>query len=46
MIESLYEELIMLCEVRGELDSESNDAIESKIAVLQRQILELEEALG
>jgi hypothetical protein len=46
MIDSLYEQLITLCEVRGELDPESNEAIETKIAVLQRQILELEEALS
>ena len=42
MIDSLYEQLIMLCEVRGELDPESNEAIESKIASLQKQINELE----
>ena len=46
MIDALYEEMIMLCEIRGELDSESNDETERRIVVLQRQILELEEALG
>jgi len=42
MIDALYEEMIMLCEIRGELDPESNDVVESKIASLQKQINELE----
>jgi len=42
MIDSLYEELITLCEVRGELGPESNAVVESKIASLQKQINELE----
>ena len=42
MIDALYEEMIMLCEIRGELDPESNAVVESKIASLQKQISELE----
>lgn len=42
MIDALYEEMIMLCEIRGELDPESNAVVESKIASLQKQINELE----
>jgi hypothetical protein len=42
MIDALYEEMIMLCEIRGELDSESNAVVERKIASLQKQINELE----
>ena len=42
MIDALYEEMIMLCEIRGVLDLESNAVVESKIASLQKQISELE----
>ena len=42
MIDSLYEELIALCEVRGEFDSEINLVIEKRIANIQAQINELE----
>lgn len=42
MLESLYEELIMLCEVRSELDDESNKRTEVKIAEIQKQIKLLE----
>jgi hypothetical protein len=42
MIDALYEEMIMLCEIRGELDPESNAVVERKIASLQKQINELE----
>lgn len=42
MLESLYEELIMLCEIRGELDDESNKRTEVKIAEIQKQIKSLE----
>ena len=42
MIDALYEEMIMLCEIRGQLDPKSNDVVESKIASLQKQISELE----
>ncbi len=41
MIESLYEDMIMLCEIRGELDPESNTQVEVRIAALQKQIDEL-----
>jgi hypothetical protein len=42
VIEGLYNELIHLCEVRGELDDASNAKIEKKIAEIQKQINELE----
>ena len=45
MIESLYEDMIMLCEIRGELDPESNAQVEVRIAALQKQIDELESVL-
>jgi len=41
-IESLQEELIMLCEIRGEMDSETNKKIETKIANLIKEINVLE----
>jgi ABC-type phosphate transport system ATPase subunit len=44
MIEGLMNELICLCEIRGELDPESNAKIETKIAELNKQIKELEAA--
>lgn len=36
--EMLVEDLIYLCEVRGELDEESNAKIEAKIAEIESQI--------
>ena len=45
-IANFTEELIMLCEVRGTLDKDSNTAIESKIQYLTSQILQLKEVLG
>lgn len=42
MYNELIEELILLCEVRGELDDESNARTERKIAELEKQIRELE----
>lgn len=41
-IDSLYEELGYLCEVRGELDSTSNAATEARIAEVEKEIRELE----
>ena len=38
----LYNELMCLCEVRGELSPEDNAAIEQRIAEIQKQINELE----
>ena len=38
----LYNDLICLCEVRGELSPEDNAAIEQRIAEIQKQINELE----
>jgi len=38
----LYNDLICLCEVRGELSPEGNARIEERIAEIQKQINELE----
>ena len=38
----LYNDLMCLCEVRGELSPEDNAAIENRIAEIQKQINELE----
>jgi hypothetical protein len=40
-LNSLSEDMIMLCEIRGELDPESNAQVEVRIAALQKQIDEL-----
>ena len=40
-IDNLYEELVYLCEVRGELDPESNAKIEARIAAINAEIKEL-----
>jgi len=40
-IDNLYEELVYLCEVRGELDPESNAQIEARIAAINAEIKEL-----
>lgn len=34
----IYEEMIYLCEVRGELDPESNERIESRLKQLQQML--------
>ena len=44
MLDGLYNELVCLCEVRGELDDEGNAYVEAKIAEIQKQIKELEAA--
>jgi hypothetical protein len=44
-INSLYEDMIMLCEIRGELDPESNAQVEVRITALQKQIDELREVV-
>jgi len=41
-VDGLYNELVCLCEVRGELSPEDNAAIEQRIAEIQKQINELE----
>lgn len=41
-IAGLMEDLIMLCEIRGELDDESNAKTEKRIAQIQKQIETLE----
>ena len=40
-INNLYEEMIYLCEVRGELDPESNAKIEARISAINAEIKEL-----
>jgi len=40
-IDNLYEELVYLCEVRGELDPESNAKIETRIAEINSELKEL-----
>jgi len=45
-IDNFTEELILLCEVRGTLDKDSNTAIENKIQYLTSQITQLREVLG
>ena len=42
MLNELYEELIYLCEVRGELDADSNAKTEARIQELNKEIKELE----
>jgi len=42
IIHGLMEDLIMLCEIRGELDPESNAMTEKRISALQQQIETLE----
>jgi len=42
IIHGLMEDLIMLCEIRGELDDESNAKTENRIAQIQKQIETLE----
>jgi hypothetical protein len=46
MKDALVEELIMLCEIRGEFDDVTNSQIEHKIKELQQQISEFENTLG
>lgn len=41
-VAALYEEVIMLCEIRGELDEETNARTEAKIAAIMKRIKELE----
>ena len=41
---NLYNELMCLCEVRGELSPEDNARVEGRIAALQFQIQKLEKA--
>ena len=42
MLDELYEELIYLCEVRGELDSDSNAKTEARIKEINFEIKQLE----
>jgi hypothetical protein len=41
-LDALYEELVYLCEVRGELDDESNARTEARIAAIEKEIKEVE----
>lgn len=41
---NLYNELMCLCEVRGELSPEDNARVEARIAALQTQIEKLEKS--
>lgn len=41
-LNELYEELVLLCEVRGELDADSNAKTEARIQELNKEIQELE----
>jgi hypothetical protein len=43
-LEGLYNELICLCEVRGELSEDGNAQLESRIAEIRRKIQKLEKA--
>lgn len=45
VIDCLYDELIHLCEIRGELDEEANRRTEQKIAEIQAKIDQEEAAL-
>ncbi len=44
-INSLYEEVIQLCEIRGEMDAEWNEIIEKKIAEFTKMIKDAEQQL-
>jgi hypothetical protein len=44
MLGDLYNEMMCLCEVRGELSPEDNARVEARIAALQLQIQKLEKA--
>jgi hypothetical protein len=45
VVGNLYNELMCLCEVRGELSPEDNARVEARIAALQTQIEKLEKAV-
>ena len=44
VIGNLYNEMMCLCEIRGELSPEDNARVEARIAALQLQIEKLEKA--
>ena len=44
VVGNLYNELMCLCEVRGELSPEDNARVEARIAALQTQIEKLEKS--
>lgn len=41
-VDDLYNDLICLCEIQGQLDDESNASVDARIAALRNQIAELE----
>jgi len=43
-VDDLYEQLILLCEVRGELSPEGNTRVEERILEIKTQIENLENA--
>lgn len=44
VLDGLYNEMMWLCEVRGELSPEDNARVEERIVALQFQIEKLEKA--
>jgi hypothetical protein len=42
LINDMYEQMVYLCEIRGELDPETNSRTEQKIGELQAKIAETE----
>ena len=45
IIESLYEDMICLCEIRGELDTEGNAATERQIVDIKKKLADLGEKI-
>lgn len=43
VIEALYEDMICLCEIRGELDTEANAATERRIVEIKKALADLGE---
>jgi hypothetical protein len=41
-VDGLYNDLICLCEIQGELSPEDNAKVDARIAELRKQIAELE----
>ena len=44
-LHKVMEDLIYLCEIRGELDKDSNDRIENKIRKLEQRYKELQKEM-
>jgi|GEM_PF-6773293 len=45
-LDGLYNDLICLCEIRGELSPEDNAKVEARISELRKQIAKIEETLN